>query len=219
MGDWWGVGEKEAHLASCATSGDSQAQASSWPEKSEGEWWVPSGQAAPPSLLFTTAMLFVMVPLERTVSRIFNTKWAKIWRFLPIQWIDFLLWSVQGPIISVYLCLMGVYKTIHIIWALWMCMTVTASLFMWVMWVHVIVFGPKRLCPQITLIHGVLFDRSRLQAVGSLAQHYANKSCLVWQWSTCVFTLFKPHIHKTKENTDFNPVSLQGYNKSLSNRT
>lgn len=161
-------------------------------------------------------MLFVMVPLERTVSRIFNAKWAKIRRFLPIQWIDFLLWSVQGPIINVYLCLMGVYMTVHITWALWMCMTVTASLFLWVMWVHVIAFGPMCLCPQRTLIHGVLFDKRRLQAVGSLAQHYANKSCLAWQRSICAFTLFKPHVHdKTKENTDFNPVCRQGYNKNI----
>lgn len=66
------------------------------PEMRGGESWAPSRQAAPPSLLFRTAMLFVMVPLERAVSRIFNAKWAKIQRFLPIQWIDFLLWVCAG---------------------------------------------------------------------------------------------------------------------------
>lgn len=37
------------------------------------------------SLLSRAALLFVMVPLERSVSRFFNAKWAKIQRFLPIQ--------------------------------------------------------------------------------------------------------------------------------------
>lgn len=124
-------------------------------------------------------MLFVMVPLERAVSRIFNAKWAKIRRFLPIQRIDFLLWSVQGAIINVYLFPKGVYKTAHIIWALSTCMPVTASLFMWVMQVHVIL--PPSVRPQRTLIRGVLFDRRHLQAVAALADHYVNKSYLVCQ--------------------------------------
>lgn len=124
-------------------------------------------------------MLFVMVPLERAVSRIFNAKWAKIRRFLPIQRIDFLLWSVQGAIINVYLFPKGVYKTARIIWALSTCMPVTASLFMWVMQVHVIL--PPSARPQRTLIRGVLFDRRHLQAVGALADHYVNKSYLVCQ--------------------------------------
>lgn len=132
QGRLWG-GMRERGGSPVQQANDSPARASGEPKMSGGESWAPSGQASPPSLLSRTAMLFVMVPLERAVSRIFNAKWAKIRRFLPIQWIDFLLWSVQGPIINVYLFLMGVYETVHIIWALWMCMPVTVSLFMWVM--------------------------------------------------------------------------------------
>lgn len=36
-------------------------------------------------------------------------------------------------------------------------------------------------CPQRTLIRGVLFDRKHLQAVCALAHHFANKSYLQWQ--------------------------------------
>lgn len=75
-----------------ATSNDSPTRAPSEPKKrAEVNRGHPVGKLLPRSLLFWTAMLFVMVPLERSVSRIFNAKWAKIQHFLPIQWIDFLL--------------------------------------------------------------------------------------------------------------------------------
>ena len=111
-GDGWGLGGSPCLLSNKRVIHRLK------PPAGGGESWAPSGQAAPPpltSLLFRTALLCVMVPLERSVSRFFNAKWAKRRRFLPIQWIDFLLWSVQGPIINVYLLLMAVYKTVHII--------------------------------------------------------------------------------------------------------
>ena len=115
--EWEMGGGWEAHLVSWATSGWFTSSSLQQAEVNRGH--LAGRQADPPapptSLLSRTALLFVMVPLERSVSRFFNAKWAKIRRFLPIQWIDFLLWSVQGPIINVYLLLMAVYKTVHII--------------------------------------------------------------------------------------------------------
>lgn len=78
------IGEGWDSPCPCATSSDSQAYASGKPKMSGGESWAPSRQAAAPSLLLRNAMLFVMVPLERAVSRIFNAKWAEIRRFLHI---------------------------------------------------------------------------------------------------------------------------------------
>lgn len=58
-------------------------------QQANDEWAVNRGHLAgeaPPIIAFLrTAMLFITVPLEHAVSRIFNAKWAKIRRFVPIQ--------------------------------------------------------------------------------------------------------------------------------------
>lgn len=160
--------------------------------------WAPSRQAVIISFQDCTAVCYGAT--GTCGQQNFNAKWAKRQGFLPLRWIDFLLWSVQGSVINVYLFLMGVYRTVHVLWALWMCMPVTVRLFMWVMWVHITAIAPISECVQSTLIHEVLFDRSHWQAVGSIAGHYAYKSHRVRQWPTFgVFALFKMHIHTNKQ--------------------
>lgn len=113
-GGLWGVGWRKAHLASCATSSGSQIPASSEPKMSGGESRASSGQTAPRHHCFSGLHCYSLwCHWNVQVSRIFNVKWAKIRRFLLIQWIDFLLWSVQEPIINVYLFLMGVQDCPH----------------------------------------------------------------------------------------------------------
>lgn len=138
--DWWGIGRGWGVRGSHCFLFNKQNFKSTM---SGGEWWAHNGLAAAPIIAFSrTALLRVMVPLECTVSRIFNAKWAKIQRFLSMLWIDFLLRYAHGPIINVYLCLMGVWKSVHSIEAWWMPVPVTACLFMQVTPVHINAFVP-----------------------------------------------------------------------------
>lgn len=142
------------------------------------------GPPTPSSFLSRTAPLFRCGATGTSGQQNFNAKWAKkknFQRFLLIQWIDFLLRSVRGTIINVYLFLMAVYKAVHVLWASQTPVPVTARPLVRVMSVHTAAIAPFSACPQRTPSRRVVFDRRHLQAVAPLAQHYANKSCGVWQ--------------------------------------